>query len=148
MLICQKCQSVSVLCVSASFKGDLHLWCRLLLPGAVKRVYNLQSKQLIKLFSKVSDTAMVQGFIATEIWLCMPFRCNPVHMSWSFHTTHINWHASIPTCTSAGQLHQYFSIIIILMWILSPEVATSFTCQVKWSSFECIFSWRHCCSCL
>ena len=67
MLSCQKCQSVSVLRVSASFKGDLHLWCRLLLPGVVKRVYNLQSKQLIKLFSKVSDTAMLQGFIATEI---------------------------------------------------------------------------------
>jgi hypothetical protein len=42
-----------VLCALASFKGDLHLWCRLLLPGVVKRVYNLQSKQLIKLFSKV-----------------------------------------------------------------------------------------------
>ena len=74
-------QSVSVLCVSASYKGDLHLWCRLLLPGAVKRVYNLQNKQLIKLFSKVSDTAIVHGFTATEICLCVPFRCNPVHMS-------------------------------------------------------------------
>ncbi|CAH0380784.1 unnamed protein product [Bemisia tabaci] len=37
------------------FKGDLLLWCRLLLPGVgtVKRVYNLQSKQLIKLFSRL-----------------------------------------------------------------------------------------------
>ncbi|XP_023727317.1 DNA ligase 3 isoform X2 [Cryptotermes secundus] len=39
-----------------SFKGDLHLWCRLLLPGVIKRVYNLQSKQLIKLFSKIFHT--------------------------------------------------------------------------------------------
>uniref|UniRef100_A0A1B6C8P5 DNA ligase n=1 Tax=Clastoptera arizonana TaxID=38151 RepID=A0A1B6C8P5_9HEMI len=35
------------------FKGDLLLWCRLLLPGAVKRIYNLQSKQLVKLFSRI-----------------------------------------------------------------------------------------------
>jgi DNA ligase-3 len=35
------------------FKGDVVLWCRLLLPGVVKRIYNLQSKQLIKLFSKI-----------------------------------------------------------------------------------------------
>nr|XP_018909326.1 PREDICTED: DNA ligase 3 isoform X2 [Bemisia tabaci] len=39
----------------SGFKGDLLLWCRLLLPGVgtVKRVYNLQSKQLIKLFSRL-----------------------------------------------------------------------------------------------
>lgn len=35
------------------FKSDLKLWCRLLLPGAVKRVYNLRSKQLVKLFSRL-----------------------------------------------------------------------------------------------
>ncbi|XP_044259293.1 DNA ligase 3 [Tribolium madens] len=35
------------------FKGDIVLWCRLLLPGVVKRIYNLQSKQLVKLFSKI-----------------------------------------------------------------------------------------------
>lgn len=35
------------------FKGDVVLWCRLLLPGVVKRVYNLQSKQLVKLFSRI-----------------------------------------------------------------------------------------------
>jgi len=28
------------------FKGDLHVWVRLLLPGVVKRIYNLQSKQV------------------------------------------------------------------------------------------------------
>ncbi|GLH15713.1 DNA ligase [Gryllus bimaculatus] len=35
------------------FKGDLRLWIKLLLPQAVKRVYNLQSKQLVKLFSRI-----------------------------------------------------------------------------------------------
>ncbi|XP_032688093.1 DNA ligase 3 isoform X2 [Odontomachus brunneus] len=35
------------------FKGDVVLWCKLLLPGAVKRIYNLQSKQLIKLFARL-----------------------------------------------------------------------------------------------
>ncbi|KAK7600957.1 hypothetical protein V9T40_008398 [Parthenolecanium corni] len=39
-----------------SFKGDLLLWCRLLLPGAIKTVYNLQSKQLIKIFSRIFNT--------------------------------------------------------------------------------------------
>lgn len=28
------------------FRGDLHVWVRLLLPGVVKRIYNLQSKQV------------------------------------------------------------------------------------------------------
>ncbi|CAG9769457.1 unnamed protein product [Ceutorhynchus assimilis] len=36
-----------------SFKGDIEIWCRLLLPGSVKRIYNLQSKQLVKIFSKM-----------------------------------------------------------------------------------------------
>lgn len=35
------------------FRGDLELWVRLLLPGVIKRVYNLQSKQLVKVFSQV-----------------------------------------------------------------------------------------------
>ncbi|GBP14778.1 DNA ligase 3 [Eumeta japonica] len=39
-----------------SFNGDLRLWCKLLLPQVTKRVYNLKSKQLIKLFSKIFDT--------------------------------------------------------------------------------------------
>ncbi|KAF2900759.1 hypothetical protein ILUMI_05427 [Ignelater luminosus] len=39
-----------------SFKGNITQWCRLLLPGVVKRVYNLQNKQLIKLFSKIFST--------------------------------------------------------------------------------------------
>ncbi|XP_074662069.1 DNA ligase 3-like isoform X2 [Tubulanus polymorphus] len=35
------------------FKGDTHLLLKLLLPGAVKRVYNINSKQLVKLFSQI-----------------------------------------------------------------------------------------------
>ncbi|KAF7990445.1 hypothetical protein HCN44_000250 [Aphidius gifuensis] len=35
------------------FEGDILLWCKLLLPMATKRVYHLQSKQLIKLFSRI-----------------------------------------------------------------------------------------------
>ena len=35
------------------FNSDVKLWCRMLLPGAVKRIYNLQSKQLVKLFSRI-----------------------------------------------------------------------------------------------
>ncbi|XP_050527084.1 DNA ligase 3 isoform X1 [Daktulosphaira vitifoliae] len=32
---------------------SLYLWCKLLLPNSEKRIYNLQSKQLIKLFSQM-----------------------------------------------------------------------------------------------
>ena len=34
------------------FRGDLYVWTRLLLPGVVKRIYNLQSKQLVKIFAR------------------------------------------------------------------------------------------------
>ncbi|XP_020612106.1 DNA ligase 3-like isoform X2 [Orbicella faveolata] len=35
------------------FTGDITLWVKMLLPGVNKRVYNLQSKQLVKLFSQI-----------------------------------------------------------------------------------------------
>ena len=38
------------------FEGDILLWVRLLLPGVVKRVYNMQSKQLVKVFSQIFGT--------------------------------------------------------------------------------------------
>lgn len=40
----------------AGFKDDIILWCKLLLPGVVKRIYNIHNKQLIKLFSRIFDT--------------------------------------------------------------------------------------------
>lgn len=39
--------------LSDGFKSDIVLWCKLLLPGTAKRIYNLQSKQLIKLFARI-----------------------------------------------------------------------------------------------
>ncbi|KAL1138090.1 hypothetical protein AAG570_009785 [Ranatra chinensis] len=36
-----------------SYNGDLLLLIKLLLPGVVKRIYNLQSKQIVKLFSRL-----------------------------------------------------------------------------------------------
>ena len=38
---------------SDGFKGDLYLLVKMLLPGVVKTVYNLNSKQLVKVFSQV-----------------------------------------------------------------------------------------------
>ncbi|XP_041947215.1 DNA ligase 3 [Alosa sapidissima] len=35
------------------FKGDLYLTVKLLLPGVVKNVYNLNDKQIVKLFSRI-----------------------------------------------------------------------------------------------
>ena len=40
----------------SKFQGDLYIWVKLLLPGVVKRIYNLQSKQLVKLFSRIFKT--------------------------------------------------------------------------------------------
>ncbi|XP_041479664.1 DNA ligase 3-like [Lytechinus variegatus] len=39
-----------------SFQGDTYLVLKLLLPGVVKRVYNINSKQLVKLFSQIFGT--------------------------------------------------------------------------------------------
>lgn len=56
------------------FKSDIFLWCKLLLPGTAKRIYNLQSKQLIKLFARIlkqDESSMLehleQGDIAETI---------------------------------------------------------------------------------
>ncbi|KAI5710706.1 hypothetical protein M8J75_010903 [Diaphorina citri] len=56
------------------FRGDLVLWTKLLLPGAVKRIYNLQSKQLVKLFSRLFGTnqdamleSLEQGDVAETV---------------------------------------------------------------------------------
>jgi len=47
--------NVPIICnVSDGFKGDLVLWVRMLLPMVEKRVYTIQSKLLIKIFSSVS----------------------------------------------------------------------------------------------
>lgn len=35
------------------FRGDLYLWIKYLLPMTEKRVYNLQSKQLVKLMARI-----------------------------------------------------------------------------------------------
>lgn len=43
-------------CSGEHFKGNLALWCKLLLPQVTKRVYNLKSKQLVKLFSRIFAT--------------------------------------------------------------------------------------------
>eukprot|EP00057_Strongylocentrotus_purpuratus_P017005 XP_011671479.1 PREDICTED: DNA ligase 3 [Strongylocentrotus purpuratus] len=39
-----------------TFSGDPYLVLKLLLPGVVKRVYNINSKQLVKLFSQIFGT--------------------------------------------------------------------------------------------
>ena len=36
---------------SSHFEGDLHVWTRHFLPGIIKRIYGLQSKQLLEIFS-------------------------------------------------------------------------------------------------
>ena len=57
-----------------AFRGDLFIWVRLLLPGVVKRIYNLQNKQLVKIFSRIFDcnesqmlTDLEEGDVAETI---------------------------------------------------------------------------------
>jgi len=58
----------------AKFQGDLHVWVRLLLPGVIKRIYNMQSKQMVKVFSRIFETSeeemltdLEQGDVAETI---------------------------------------------------------------------------------
>ncbi|KAF6209099.1 hypothetical protein GE061_014842 [Apolygus lucorum] len=49
-----------------TFKGDLLLTIKLLLPGVIKRVYNLQSKQIVKLFSRIFGTDQDEMLVSLE----------------------------------------------------------------------------------
>lgn len=45
----------NILILFLIYQGDLFLWVKLLLPGVVKRIYNMQNKQLIKIFSRYNN---------------------------------------------------------------------------------------------
>ena len=48
----------------------LQVWVRLLLPGVVKRIYNVQSKQLVKIFSRItgaSEEEMLEDLEAGDV---------------------------------------------------------------------------------
>ena len=59
----------------AGFNGDIYVILKLLLPGSIKRVYNVQSKQLVKLFSQVLEqdldemvTDLEQGDVSETVF--------------------------------------------------------------------------------
>ncbi|XP_023309068.2 DNA ligase 3 [Lucilia cuprina] len=43
-------------CNKKEFQGDTLLWIRMLIPGDSQRVYNLQNKQMVKLFSRLFNS--------------------------------------------------------------------------------------------
>lgn len=45
--------TVNVLLCADGFHGDTYLTVKLLLPGVIKSVYNLNDKQIVKLFSRI-----------------------------------------------------------------------------------------------
>ncbi|CAN8030804.1 unnamed protein product [Ixodes persulcatus] len=45
------------------FTGDLYLWTKFLLPMVNKRIYNLQSKQLVKLFSRIFGNGCLEEMV-------------------------------------------------------------------------------------
>lgn len=48
------------------FKGDTVLWVQFLIPAANQRVYNLQNKALIKLFSRIFNADQQQMHLDLE----------------------------------------------------------------------------------
>ena len=54
---------------NSTFDGDTYLTVRLLLPGFVKRVYNINSKQLVKLFSQVRGVVTAVVFVVKVLRL-------------------------------------------------------------------------------
>lgn len=53
---------------SEKFKGNLYLWVKMLLPAVEKRIYNLQTTQIIKIFSKVS--LFIHCFLCIFTYFC------------------------------------------------------------------------------
>lgn len=43
-------------CFAAGYTGDLYIFIKLLLPGSIKRIYNVQSRTIVKIFSKIFST--------------------------------------------------------------------------------------------
>lgn len=74
----------------SKFNGDTFLTIKLLLPGFVKRVYNINSKQLVKLFSQVrtrqrrsfSSQCVTVGTHPTMTSVCL-FPPSDLHLSQS-----------------------------------------------------------------
>ena len=48
--------SSSYVVCTDGYEGNLYLLLKLLLPGVVKSVYNINNKQLIKLYSQVRES--------------------------------------------------------------------------------------------
>lgn len=91
------------------FEGNLFLWMKMLLPAANKQIYNLQSKQLIKLFAKLfnanqSDMAThlergtrIEFYIKTSI----ESQC------YSSHPMHLN-QLSVSLCSAKSETQTQF----------------------------------------
>lgn len=63
-------------CNKKEFQGDLLLWVRMLIPGDSQRVYNLQNKQMLKLFSRLLNTDHEEMQLDLEQgkrWWCLLF---------------------------------------------------------------------------
>ena len=52
-------KNMSIFFFLGGYEGDTYMLLKLLLPGVVKRVYNLNNKQLVKLFSQVRNNQSV-----------------------------------------------------------------------------------------
>lgn len=79
----------SVLFFPDGFHGDVYLTIKLLLPGVIKIVYNLNDKQIVKLFSRIfncSQEEMVRDLeqVSTDS-SSLNFHCSvPWYGGWFF----------------------------------------------------------------
>lgn len=69
---------------SDKFHGDLYLTVKLLLPGVVKSVYNLNDKQIVKLFSRIFRSNQ-EDMVRDLEQVC----CPPALFDKSGHISHI-----------------------------------------------------------
>ena len=106
---------------SGGYQGDVYLLLKLLLPGVVKTVYNLNNKQLVKLFSQVGNWKWSGAWVCSSPplpWLwqllavsrpsrlhCSAPQCHCSSMAVQSRDSYMCWIASrnwIWGCTSGG----------------------------------------------
>ena len=95
---------------SGGYQGDVYLLLKLLLPGVVKTVYNLNNKQLVKLFSQVGNWKWSGAWVCSS--LLLPWLWQLVAVSCPSRL-----HCSAPQCYCSSMAAQ--SRYSYMCWIAS-----------------------------
>ena len=114
---------------TAGFHGDVFLLLKLLLPGVIKAVYNLQDKQIIKCFSVIFDSDLdemiedlEQGDVAETVALFFDKSNNVKSQKKSTLSLHEVTHVKCFVCIVA---HACYSQLNPLHWICTHARLTA-----------------------